>query len=73
MDSKDELKETDIKNGTCYFDDIMWVIDIDFTDILLYEKSYENTLIYGTSYKTFMGEKSLHIWFEKIDGNLWWN
>ena len=70
MDIKDELKEADIKNGTCYFDDIMSVIDIDFSDILLYEKPYENILIYGTSYKTFMDEKSLHIWFEKIDGNL---
>ena len=73
MDSKDELKETDIKNGTCYFDDIMWATDIDFSDILSYEKSYENISIYGTSYKTFMSEKSLHIWFQKIDGNLWWN
>ena len=28
MESKDELKETDIKNRTCYyFDDIMRVID----------------------------------------------
>ena len=70
MDIKDELKDADIKNGTCYFDDIMSVIDIDFSDILLYEKPYENILIYGTSNKTFMDEKSLHIWFEKIDGNL---
>ena len=36
MDSNDELKETVIKNCTCYyFDDIMRVIDIDFSDILL--------------------------------------
>ena len=36
MDSNDELKETVIKNRTCYyFDDIMRVIDIDFSDILL--------------------------------------
>ena len=35
MESKDELKEIDIKNRTCYyFDDIMRVIDIDFSDIL---------------------------------------
>ena len=33
MDSKDELKETDIKYRTCYyFDDIMRVIDIVFSD-----------------------------------------
>ena len=40
MESKDELKEIDIKNCTCYyFDDIMraWDIDIDtdFIGILL--------------------------------------
>ena len=41
MKSKDELKEIDIKNCTCYyFDDIMRVIDIDFSDSLLNEKSY---------------------------------
>ena len=41
MESKDELKETDIKNRTCYqFDDIMRVTDIDFSDILLNEKSF---------------------------------
>ena len=39
MESKDELKETDIKNCTCYyFDEIMRIIDIDFSDILLKEK-----------------------------------
>ena len=41
MKSKDELKEIDIKNCTCYyFDDIMRVTDIDFSDSLLNEKSY---------------------------------
>ena len=38
-----------MKNGTCYyFDDIMRVIDINFTDFLLNEKSYntcENNLV----------------------------
>ena len=39
MESKDELKEIDIKNCTCYyFDEIMRIIDIDFSDILLKEK-----------------------------------
>ena len=46
----------------------MRVIDIDFRDVLLNEKSYENILIYGISYKPFMGAKPLRIWFEKIDG-----
>ena len=46
------------------------LILLDF-DILLdkksYEKSYENTLIYGISYKIFMGAKPLRIRFNKID------
>ena len=61
MESKDELKEMDIKNRTCYyFDDLMraWDIDIDtdFSTILLDKKLYkekkENILIYNISYKT---------------------
>ena len=38
MESKDELKEIDIKNRTCHcFDDIIRFFDrdIDFSDILL--------------------------------------
>ena len=49
----------------------MRVIDIYFANILLNEKSYKsykNVLIYGISYKTFMGSKPLHIWFQKVDG-----
>ena len=69
MESKDELKETDMKNRTCYyFDDIMAVTDIYFSDILLDEKSYKafkNTLI---SYKTFMGSIPVRIRSDKIDG-----
>ena len=46
------------------------LILLDF-DILLdkksYEKSYENILIYGISYKIFMGAKPLRIRFDKID------
>ena len=46
MESKDELKEIDIKNRTCYyFDDIILVMDtdsdFDFNDILLDEKLYK--------------------------------
>ena len=68
MDSKDALKEIDIKNRTCYyFDDIMRVGGINFSDILLEEKSYD-ILIYDISYKTFIGAKPLRIWFDKIDG-----
>ena len=39
MESKDELKEIDIKNRACfYFDDIIKYIDINFNDILSDEK-----------------------------------
>ena len=30
-------------------------------------KTYENILIYEISYKTIMGTKPLHIWFNKIN------
>ena len=64
MESKDELKEIDIKDRTCYhFDDIMWVRDIDFSDVLLTEKSYkayENISIHDISYKISMGAKPFH-------------
>ena len=61
MESKNVLKEIEIKNRTSYyFDDIMraWNIDIetDFSGILLDEKLYkeknQNILIYDISYKT---------------------
>ena len=59
MEKKDELKQIDITNRTCYyFDDIMRVLDIDFDNILLDKKrykTYEDILIYDISYKTFMG------------------
>ena len=46
MESKDELKEMNIKNCTCYyFNDIIQYIDINF-DILLDEKLYENISVY---------------------------
>ena len=69
MESKDELKEIDIKNRKCYyFDDIMRVTDINFSNILLNEKSdkaYQNILIYSISYKTFVGSKPLGIKFDE--------
>ena len=62
MESKNGFAKINIKNCTCYcFDDIMTVIDIDFNNILLNEKSYKNLLIYNISYKTVMDEKSLRI------------
>ena len=56
MESKNELKEIDFKNRTCYyFDDIMRIEDIGSDNTLLGEKSYENIFIFSISYKTFMG------------------
>ena len=50
--------ESNLKNRTCYyFDVIMRVRNLSFHNILLDESSYENTLIYCISYKTFMGTK----------------
>ena len=45
MESKNELKEIDIKNCTCYyFDDIIKAIDINFNDMLLDEKLYKEIM-----------------------------
>ena len=46
----------------------MRAIDIDFSDILLNKKLYENIFIYDISHKTFMGPKPLRIRFDEIDG-----
>ena len=77
MESKDELKETDIKNRTCYyFDNIIRARnrDIYSTDILLdeelWKENHENILIYDISYKTSMGAKPLRIRFDKKDGDI---
>ena len=71
MESKNELKEIDIKNRACsYFEDIMRARDIDSGNILLEEKSHktcENILIYDISYKIFMSSIPMHIRFDKID------
>ena len=73
INETNELKETDVKNRTYYyFDNIMRDTDINFTDILLHQKSnqnkYENTLIYDISYKTFKGSIPFPIRFDEIDG-----
>ena len=53
MEIKDELKEIDIKNCTCYyFDDIVTIRNIYSVDILLDEKTYENISACDISYKT---------------------
>ena len=70
MESKDKLKEIDIKNCTCYhFDDIIRFWDRDILlDKKLYKEKYENILIYDISYKTLTGAKPLRIRFDKIGG-----
>ena len=69
MDSKDKLKEIDIKNHACYyFDDIINCIGINFSIILLIEKLYKNISFYDFSYKTSTVPKPLRIRFDKIDG-----
>ena len=69
-----ELKEIDIKNCTCYyFEDIWWhlmtfkIEDLDFDNIVIDEKSYENILVYNISYKTLIDWKPLPIMFNKVD------
>ena len=67
MESKEKLKEIDIKN-CYYFNDIVKGVDIYFSDILLDEKLYENILVYDISYKTSTSTKPYHVRFDKIDG-----
>ena len=66
MESKDKLKQIDIKNRmSYYFDGIIrfWIRDIDFSDILLDEKSYnknnENILLCDISSKFFNGYNTI--------------
>ena len=50
MKSKNELKETDIKNWVWYyFDDIIKGKKINFSNTLLNKKLYENTSVYNIS------------------------
>ena len=67
MKSKNELKEIDVKNRACYyFDDIINGRNINFSNILLDKKLYENISVYNISFKTLTGPKPLHIRFDKI-------
>ena len=63
------MKKVSIKNPTCYyFDVIIKIEDFDFDNLLLDEKSYENTFIYNISYKTLIDAKPLRIRLNKVDG-----
>ena len=67
MESKNKLKEIDIKNRACfYFNDI--ITDIYSVDILFDKIIYENILVNDILYKTSTGPESLRIRLDKIDG-----
>ena len=69
MESKNELKETDIKDHTCDdFDDISKIEDFDLGNILIHEKLHENILIYNILYKSLIHSKPSRIRCNKIDG-----
>ena len=51
-----------------YFNNIIIGTKVNFSNTLQNKKLYENISVYNISYKTFMIEKPLHIWFDKIDG-----
>ena len=60
MESKDELKEIDIKNCMCYyFDDTMTVSDISFNDILI-NKNCSRTRYFMTFHTKFLWVKKFH-------------
>ena len=51
MNSDNKLKEIGINISTiCYFHDIVNINELDFGNILLYEKSYKNFLICDIAY-----------------------
>ena len=54
--------EINIKNDIrSYFSDIIQIEDFDFNSIPLHEKSYNITLVYVISYKTFIVAKPARI------------
>ena len=68
MKSKNKLKEIDIKNRVCYyFDDIINGTKINFSNVLLNKKSYENISVYNISYESPTSPKPFSIKFNKID------
>ena len=62
------LKKLILKIVCCYFDDIINGTKIDFTNILLRKKLYENISVYTISYNSATGPKPFRIRFDKIDG-----
>ena len=69
MKSKYELKENDTENrAQYYFDDIINGTKINFSNILLDKKLYENISVNSILYKFPTSPKPLRIRFDKIDG-----
>ena len=69
MKSKNEFKKIDIKSRVCYyFDDTINDTEINFKNISLDKKSYENTSVSNILYKTPASAKPLPVRFSKIDG-----
>ena len=75
MESKDELKEINIINRTCYYFYNLLIArnrDIYSSDVLsdkkLCKENHKNILIYDISCKTSTGAKPLRFMFDKIDG-----
>ena len=69
MESKNKLKEIDIKNCVCYyFNGLIHGKDINFCHSLLNKKLHENISVYAISYKTSKGPKLLLIRLDKIGG-----
>ena len=50
-----------------YFDDTINGTKINFSNILIDKKLFENTSVYKISYKTPTGPKPLHVRFDKLD------
>ena len=56
--NKNELKEIDIKNYTCYyFDDTIKIEEFDINNILIDEKPCKNILVYKISHKSWNDSK----------------
>ena len=68
MESNEKLKETDIKNRTCYyFNDIIKIEDLDLDNSLIEGNSYKYISVYNISSKNLI-VKPLSIRFDKIIG-----
>ena len=67
MESDNKLKQTDTKNDTCFYFNVIITFEVFDFDILINKKSYKNILVYNIPYKTLNSAKPLHIRFDKID------